>query len=145
VNWWFQNPTTIFGLPVIPACTLEGLLAELKGRLERRGHAVIVVAEATGQGLMRFGGPFLVWYPSKYAKLLAAKIKTHGARVWFVNTGWSGGAYGVGKRIKLAFTRAIIDAIHSSALASAKSQQDPISGLAAVALRNSYSAECLVR
>ena len=54
VNWWFRNPTTIFGLPVIPACTLEGLLAELKGRLERRGHAVIVVAESTGQGLIRF-------------------------------------------------------------------------------------------
>ena len=60
-----------------------------------------------------FGGPFLVWHPTKYAELLAAKMKQHDARVWLVNTGWSGGAYGVGKRIKLAHTRAIIDAIHT--------------------------------
>jgi phosphoenolpyruvate carboxykinase (ATP) len=58
-----------------------------------------------------FGGPFLVWHPNKYAELLAAKMKQHGTRVWLVNTGWSGGAYGIGKRIKLPNTRAIIDAI----------------------------------
>ena len=67
-----------------------------------------------------FGGPFLVWHPSKYAELLAAKMKQHHARVWLVNTGWGGGAYGVGKRIRLKHTRAIIDAIHSGALAKAK-------------------------
>ena len=43
-----------------------------------------------------FGGPFLVWHPSKYAELLAAKMKQHNARVWLINTGWSGGAHGVG-------------------------------------------------
>ena len=59
-----------------------------------------------------FGGPFLVWHPNKYAELLAAKMKQHGARVWLVNTGWGGGAYGTGKRISLKHTRAIIDAIH---------------------------------
>ena len=69
-----------------------------------------------------FGGPFLVWHPSKYAELLAAKMKQHNARVWLVNTGWSGGGYGVGKRIKLAYTRAIIDAIHSGALAEREDQ-----------------------
>ena len=58
--------------------------------------------------------------PNKYAQLLAAKMKQHGARVWLVNTGWSGGAYGTGKRIKLANTRVIIDAIHSGALVTAK-------------------------
>jgi phosphoenolpyruvate carboxykinase (ATP) len=75
-----------------------------------------------------FGGPFLVWHPSKYAQLLAEKMKKHGARVWLVNTGWSGGAYGTGKRIKLAHTRAIIDAIHSGALAEPKVQRDPTFG-----------------
>ena len=79
-----------------------------------------------------FGGPFLVWHPSKYAELLAAKMKQHKARVWLVNTGWSGGAYGVGKRIKLAHTRAIIDAIHSGALAEAKTQRDPVFGFEVV-------------
>src|SRR5262245_5161279 len=75
-----------------------------------------------------FGGPFLVWHPSKYAELLAAKMKQHGARVWLVNTGWSGGGYGVGKRIKLAHTRAILDAVHSGALAAAKTKRDPLFG-----------------
>jgi len=75
-----------------------------------------------------FGGPFLVWHPSKYAELLAEKMKTHRANVWLVNTGWSGGGYGVGKRIKLAHTRAIIDAIHSGQLAGAKRERHPIFG-----------------
>jgi phosphoenolpyruvate carboxykinase (ATP) len=75
-----------------------------------------------------FGGPFLVWHPSKYAELLAAKMREHGSRVWLVNTGWSGGAYGAGKRMKLANTRAILDAIHSGALAGAKTVRDPVFG-----------------
>jgi phosphoenolpyruvate carboxykinase (ATP) len=75
-----------------------------------------------------FGGPFLVWHPSKYAELLAAKMKQHRARVWLVNTGWGGGAYGTGKRISLKHTRGIIDAIHDGALAKAKTERDPIFG-----------------
>ena len=72
-----------------------------------------------------FGGPFLVWHPTKYAELLASKMKAHGANVWLVNTGWSGGAYGIGKRMKLAYTRSILDAIHSGALADAPTIPDP--------------------
>jgi len=75
-----------------------------------------------------FGGPFLVWHPSKYAELLAAKMKQHNARVWLVNTGWAGGAYGTGKRISLKHTRAIIDAIHAGALTRAKTQRDAVFG-----------------
>jgi phosphoenolpyruvate carboxykinase (ATP) len=75
-----------------------------------------------------FGGPFLVWHPGKYADLLAAKMRQHHARVWLVNTGWGGGAHGVGKRISLKNTRAIIDAIHGGALASGKTERDPIFG-----------------
>jgi phosphoenolpyruvate carboxykinase (ATP) len=75
-----------------------------------------------------FGGPFLVWHPNKYAELLAAKMKQHNTRVWLVNTGWTGGGYGEGRRISLKHTRAIIDAIHSGALASAKTQRDPVFG-----------------
>jgi phosphoenolpyruvate carboxykinase (ATP) len=77
-----------------------------------------------------FGGPFLVWHPTKYAEMLAERLKKHDAQTWLVNTGWSGGAYGVGSRIKLKYTRAIIDAIHSGALASAPTQIDPVFGLA---------------
>jgi phosphoenolpyruvate carboxykinase (ATP) len=75
-----------------------------------------------------FGGPFLVWHPNKHAELLEEKMRKHNARVWLVNTGWIGGAHGVGKRISLNLTRAIIDAIYSGALARAKTERDPIFG-----------------
>ena len=75
-----------------------------------------------------FGGPFLVWHPGKYAELLAAKMRRHRANVWLVNTGWTGGGAGVGKRMKLPVTRAVIDAIHSGALASAPTRHDPVFG-----------------
>ncbi len=76
-----------------------------------------------------FGAPFLVWHPAKYAEMLAQKIEEHGTDVWFVNTGWSGGAYGVGARINLPHTRAIIDAIHNGELKSAPTELDPVFGL----------------
>jgi phosphoenolpyruvate carboxykinase (ATP) len=79
-----------------------------------------------------FGGPFLVWHPSKYAELLAEKMRRHNARVWLVNTGWGGGAHGVGKRISLKNTRAIIDAIHSGALAKTQRETDPVFGFEVV-------------
>jgi phosphoenolpyruvate carboxykinase (ATP) len=91
-----------------------------------------------------FGGPFLVWHPSKYAELLAAKMKEHKARVWLVNTGWSGGAHGVGKRISLKNTRAIIDAVHSGALAKAKTQRDAVFGFDVVSECPGVPAEILL-
>ncbi len=77
-----------------------------------------------------FGGPFLVWHPTKYAELLADKLRTHGAQTWLVNTGWSGGGHGVGSRMKLAFTRAIVDAIHAGALDQVATIEDPVFGVA---------------
>jgi phosphoenolpyruvate carboxykinase (ATP) len=87
------------------------------------------VKEPTATFSPCFGGPFLVWHPKKYATLLAEKIKKHNARVWLVNTGWTGGGYGVGRRINLGFTRAIINAIHDGSLAKAKTVTDPVFGL----------------
>ena len=66
-----------------------------------------------------FGAAFMVWHPAKYAELLAEKLDGHDAQAWLVNTGWSGGGYGEGKRMKLAYTRSIIDAIHDGTLAQA--------------------------
>ena len=57
----------------------------------------------------------MMWHPNKYAELLAKKMQEHGTRAWLVNTGWVGGPYGVGSRIKLSYTRAILDAIHQGA------------------------------
>ena len=76
-----------------------------------------------------FGGPFLVWHPAKYAELLSSRIKQHGSRVWLINTGWIGGSYGDGSRIKLAYTRAIVDAIHSGELESSPVETDDVFGL----------------
>lgn len=76
-----------------------------------------------------FGAAFLVWHPTRYAELLAEKMKQHGSSAWLVNTGWSGGAYGTGERISLQHTRAIIDAIHNDSLHGPQFHTDPIFGL----------------
>lgn len=79
-----------------------------------------------------FGGPFLVWHPSKYAELLASRLQRHKSKVWLVNTGWSGGPYGTGSRMRLDLTRAIINAIHTGELASAPTRTDPVFGFQVV-------------
>lgn len=90
-----------------------------------------------------FGGPFLVLHPAAYAKLLAEKIQRHNSRVWLVNTGWSGGSYGVGKRIKLSYTRALINAIYSGALNDAPTQPDPVFGLSVITQCEGVPADIL--
>ncbi|KAJ3101338.1 Protein kinase C-like 1 [Phlyctochytrium planicorne] len=77
-----------------------------------------------------FGAPFLVWHPTKYATMLAEKMKEHKVNAWLINTGWNGGAYGTGKRIALKYSRAIIDAIHSGELEKAEYENYPIFNLA---------------
>lgn len=79
-----------------------------------------------------FSAAFLVRHPVVYARLLAEKLKRHKSQAWLVNTGWAGGGYGVGKRIDLAVTRQIIDAIHAGDLDQAAVETDPIFGLHAV-------------
>ena len=76
-----------------------------------------------------FGAVFLVWHPTKYAEMLGKLLDQHGSRVWLVNTGWSGGAYGVGKRMKLAHTRAMVRAALAGELDGVKTRKDPIFGL----------------
>jgi phosphoenolpyruvate carboxykinase (ATP) len=73
-----------------------------------------------------FGAPFLPLHPDVYAKFLGEKIARHGARVWLVNTGWSGGPYGVGKRMKIDYTRAMIRAALSGALDAVGFERDPV-------------------
>ncbi|MEQ1868881.1 MAG: phosphoenolpyruvate carboxykinase [Vicinamibacterales bacterium] len=76
-----------------------------------------------------FGAPFLPLAPGRYATMLGERIATHGSRVWLVNTGWTGGPYGVGSRMKIAFTRAMIRAALSGALDQASYQRDPVFNL----------------
>lgn len=91
-----------------------------------------------------FGGPFLVWHPGKYAQLLSQKIVNHQARVWLINTGWNGGAYGVGKRISLPHTRAILAAIHDGTLAETATEREPFFGLEVVTACPQVPSEILV-
>jgi phosphoenolpyruvate carboxykinase (ATP) len=76
-----------------------------------------------------FGAPFMAQHPSVYADLLGEMINKHGARCWLINTGWTGGAYGEGARIKLAYTRAMVNAALDGELDQVEYVQDPIFGL----------------
>jgi phosphoenolpyruvate carboxykinase (ATP) len=76
-----------------------------------------------------FGAPFMVWEPNVYARLLGERISQHDVKVWLVNTGWTGGGYGIGNRMKIAHTRAMITAALSGALDSVEYAVDPIFNL----------------
>src|SRR5204862_6328226 len=75
------------------------------------------------------GAQFLPLPPSRYATMLGDRIKKHQARVWRVNTGWTGGPYGVGRRMKIGYTRAMIRAALSGALDAAAYERGPIFNL----------------
>jgi len=76
-----------------------------------------------------FGEAFLPLHPSVYAEMLAERLRKHSANTWLINTGWSGGKYGVGKRMDLKITRSILNAIHSGDLEKVETQDLPIFGL----------------
>lgn len=76
-----------------------------------------------------FGAPFMALHPKVYAELLAKKIDEHGSKVWLINTGWSGGGYGVGSRMKLSYTRAMINAAFSGELDNVEFVTEPFFGL----------------
>ncbi|HNY11346.1 MAG TPA: phosphoenolpyruvate carboxykinase (ATP) [Candidatus Wallbacteria bacterium] len=73
-----------------------------------------------------FGSPFLPLHPTTYAKLLGEKLTKHGANCWLVNTGWSGGPYGTGSRMKISITRALLTAALRGDLEKVKYHKDPI-------------------
>jgi phosphoenolpyruvate carboxykinase (ATP) len=75
-----------------------------------------------------FGGPFLPLHPMRYAELLGQKLARHQAGCWLVNTGWSGGPYGVGKRMSIDVSRAVVTAILNGSLEGARFQPDPVFG-----------------
>lgn len=76
-----------------------------------------------------YGAPFMPMHPMRYAELLGKKLDRHGSKVWLINTGWSGGPYGVGERMSLTHTRAIVNAALDGKLEGIATEQEPFFGL----------------
>lgn len=76
-----------------------------------------------------FGAPFLPLHPGKYAEMLGEKMKANKVNVWMINTGWSGGSYGIGNRMKLSYTRAMITAALNGELDNVEFEAHPIFGM----------------
>jgi phosphoenolpyruvate carboxykinase (ATP) len=76
-----------------------------------------------------FGGPFLPRPAAAYASLLGEKLRRHGAQCWLVNTGWAGGPFGVGERMKLRYTRAMLNAALNGWLKDMAVEQHPVFGV----------------
>ncbi len=76
-----------------------------------------------------YGGPFMPLHPQRYAELLGKRLAEHGAQVWLINTGWSGGPYGVGERIAIPHTRAMVNAVLDGKLDGVACREDPVFGL----------------
>jgi phosphoenolpyruvate carboxykinase (ATP) len=76
-----------------------------------------------------FGSPFLPLPPMTYARLLGEKVQEHNSDVWLVNTGWTGGPYGKGHRMSIAYTRAMVTAALNGSLSQVETKEDPVYGL----------------
>ena len=104
----------------------EAMYHFISGYTARVAGTEVGVKEPQATFSACFSAAFLVRHPTVYAEMLAAKLRGHDSQTWLVNTGWTGGPFGVGSRMKLSHTRAIIDAIHSGALADAPTVMDPV-------------------
>ena len=102
---------------------LSGYTAKVAGT--ERG-----VTEPTATFSACFGAPFMPLHPGVYAGLLGERIRRHGAKVWLINTGWTGGPYGTGERIELRYTRRMVAAALSGELDGVETLEDPVFGLA---------------
>jgi phosphoenolpyruvate carboxykinase (ATP) len=100
---------------------LSGYTAKVAGT--ERG-----IKEPTPNFSTCFGAAFMTLHPTRYADLLQQKLEKHGSSAFIVNSGWSGGPYGVGKRMSIKTTRACIDAIMDGSIHKAETRKDPVFG-----------------
>src|SRR5262252_6642050 len=117
-------------LPPIARLSAEGAMYHfLSGYTAKVAGTEKGVKEPSATFSTCFGAPFLPLPPSFYARMLGDKIAQHQARVWLVNTGWSGGPYGTGHRMKISYTRAMINAALSGALDHVSYERDVLFNL----------------
>ena len=131
VNVLFLTADAFGVLPPISRLTPEQAMYHfLSGYTAKVAGTERGVTEPTATFSSCFGAPFLPRHPGVYAEMLGRKIGQHDARVWLVNTGWTGGAYGVGSRMKLSHTRAMVHAALAGELDDVECLTDPIFGFA---------------
>jgi phosphoenolpyruvate carboxykinase (ATP) len=110
-NIFFLTADAFGVLPPISKLTHEQAMYHfMSGYTAKVAGTEVGVTEPTTTFSAGFGAAFLPLHPAKYAKLLGDKLEKSSCKVWLINTGWTGGAYGTGSRIKLAYTRALITA-----------------------------------
>jgi phosphoenolpyruvate carboxykinase (ATP) len=120
-----------FGIlpPVSRLTPAQAMYHFLSGYTAKVAGTEIGVKEPKATFSTCFGAPFMPLHPGVYAKLLGEKLTKTGARVWLVNTGWSGGPYGVGQRMKIAYTRAMLTAALTGKLDDTRIDTDPNFGV----------------
>jgi len=117
-------------LPPIARLTKEQAMYHfLSGYTARVAGTEAGVKEPSATFSTCFGGPFMALNPTVYGELLRQKIAKHNVSCWLVNTGWTGGSYGVGSRIKIAYSRALVNAALNGTLNAGSFEKDPVFGL----------------
>lgn len=115
--------------PISKLTTGQAMYHFISGYTAKVAGTEMGITEPTTTFSACFGKAFLPLHPTKYAELLGEKLKKHNVNVWLLNTGWVGGSYGVGSRIKLSYTRALITAALSGELDKAEYGETPYFGL----------------
>ena len=132
------HPTTIvmltadaFGVlpPISKLTNAQAMYHFLSGYTAKVAGTERGVTEPTATFSTCFGAPFMVHHPTVYAKLLGERIARHKVQCWLVNTGWSGGGYGVGSRMPIAHTRAMVNAAIEGQLEDVSFTREPFFGL----------------
>jgi phosphoenolpyruvate carboxykinase (ATP) len=112
--------------PIARLTPAQAMFHFLSGYTAKLAGTEAGVTEPTATFSACFGAPFLPRHPTRYAKMLGEKMEKHGASVFLVNTGWSGGPYGVGERMSIHHTRALITAALSGELDRVEYENDPV-------------------
>ncbi|MBN8702874.1 MAG: phosphoenolpyruvate carboxykinase (ATP) [Bacteroidetes bacterium] len=129
--------------PISKLTTGQAMYHFISGYTAKVAGTEVGITEPTLTFSACFGKAFLPLHPTKYAELLGKKLKENKVNVWLINTGWTGGAYGVGSRIKLSYTRALITAALNGELDKVKFETLPIFGLSVPTACTNIPAEIL--
>ena len=115
--------------PISKLSAAQAMYHFISGYTAKVAGTEVGITEPTLTFSACFGKAFLPLHPTKYAELLGEKLKKHNVNVWLINTGWTGGAFGVGTRMKLSYTRAMITAALNGELDKVSFEEMPIFGV----------------